>query len=247
MDATGSMQPSIDEVKTKAINLVRQIKATNPLLTLRAGFVGYRDPLEPRGGEHDVFDFVQLHAQDGGADHFKSNVMSVKAYGGGDGCEDVAGGLSAVLGLKWSEGSTKVLFHVLDAPCHGAEFHDGGSDHHASGDHGMQELLFRLKRLGVDYYLAPLNTSTDKMHRRFNEICALPVAPGEPTDEFVKKVPLDSPAELISSVAKSVRDSVSLRKETLASKSKTKPPRGLYTDTKKSSSRESLGLPVVLS
>jgi len=50
-----------------------------------------------------------------------------KAMGGGDGAEDVAGGLKKALSLTW-KGDTRIIIHIADAPAHGAEYSGGRSD-----------------------------------------------------------------------------------------------------------------------
>lgn len=49
------------------------------------------------------------------------------AMGGGDGAEDVAGGLKKALSLTW-KGDTRIIIHIADAPAHGAEYSGGISD-----------------------------------------------------------------------------------------------------------------------
>lgn len=42
---------------------------------------------------------------------------------------DVTGGLEEALNLSW-QSATRILYHIGDAPCHGApEFHDLGDDY----------------------------------------------------------------------------------------------------------------------
>jgi hypothetical protein len=56
------------------------------------------------------------------------------AKGGGDGPEDVAGGLNAVLDLSWIA-STRLVIHIADAPCHGTAYHGGKfRDDYPDGD-----------------------------------------------------------------------------------------------------------------
>jgi hypothetical protein len=44
---------------------------------------------------------------------------SVWAFGGGDVCEDVFGGLEAVINLSWKN-PNRILIHVADSPQHGS-------------------------------------------------------------------------------------------------------------------------------
>ena len=57
-------------------------------------------------------------------DTFKRFCDPIIADGGGDIPEDVFGGLEKAGELGWTtDGSTRVLFHIADAPCHGREYH----------------------------------------------------------------------------------------------------------------------------
>ena len=49
------------------------------------------------------------------------------AHGGGDGPEDVAGGLKKALSLTW-KGDTRIIIHIADAPAHGSEYNGGMAD-----------------------------------------------------------------------------------------------------------------------
>lgn len=52
--------------------------------------------------------------------------FQIKAQGGKDDTEDVLGGVDKALSLNWNqEFSSKVIFHICDAPCHGEMFYEG--------------------------------------------------------------------------------------------------------------------------
>lgn len=128
-DATGSMDEYILEVKNKIYRIIEKLTAQNVKDEERAvkayqlALVAYRDFDEkgnPVEGQLEVFPF-----QSANVNEFRNYCGNVRAYGGGDGAEDVFGGLEAALKLKWSPNySTKVIFHIADAPCHGIEFHN---------------------------------------------------------------------------------------------------------------------------
>ena len=57
----------------------------------------------------------------------KNILMNIHYSGGKDEPEAVLDGLNSVLNdISWREKSTKFLVHILDAPCHGNEFHGKG-------------------------------------------------------------------------------------------------------------------------
>jgi hypothetical protein len=86
-------------------------------LKVRVCFVGYRDHC-------DTERFTILEFTDD-IEKVKSFISSVKAVGGGDFPEDVVGGQRKCLDLKWSKESSKQVFHIFDAPCHGKKYCDG--------------------------------------------------------------------------------------------------------------------------
>ena len=107
------------------------------------------------------------------AQTFKAFLGGVSATGGGDTCEDVHGGLEAALNLSWSSKS-RCLIHIADAPAHGSRFHNGCGDRYKdSGDpRGLQieDLLGKVKRMGIDYTFGKINSSTDRMVDEFRKV-----------------------------------------------------------------------------
>ena len=73
----------------------------------------YRDPLEPHGGENEVLVTTESSV-------FSDRLRRARATGGGDTCEDVAGGMKLANEALRSVGrdSSLVLAHVADAPPH---------------------------------------------------------------------------------------------------------------------------------
>ena len=107
LDCTGSMGPYMNAVKQHIKDIVKVVRRAHPLLQLRISFVGYRDPLEPGGGENVALDFVDVlsaqmpalstaellrksDAASGGSSAlatFQNFVDKQLASGGGYGCE----------------------------------------------------------------------------------------------------------------------------------------------------------------
>lgn len=114
IDCTGSMSSYIASVKDSIHDIVQRIRATNKNLSLRLAIVGYRDIEDcPR---FEVLDFVSF------IDSFTSFLAGLRATGGADTPEDMAGAIQEVNKLSWSN-PTKVTFLIADSPCHGSEFH----------------------------------------------------------------------------------------------------------------------------
>uniref|UniRef100_A0A7S0F6H6 Alpha-type protein kinase domain-containing protein n=1 Tax=Craspedostauros australis TaxID=1486917 RepID=A0A7S0F6H6_9STRA len=120
VDATSSMGPHIEAVKKNIIAIVTQVKGSNRSLSLRLAFVAYRDLCDTN--RFEVLDFVK------DAGRFQTFVGGIRASGGGDTPEDMAGGIQHANALSWRQ-ATRVAFIVADCPCHGREFHSLGDDH----------------------------------------------------------------------------------------------------------------------
>lgn len=217
LDATGSMGLYIREAKNKIMLIVKELCTANPMLSLRVAVSAYRDPLEPRGGENVVMDFVELtkegQAAAGGFKEFDSFLGSVHEGGGGDHCEDIAGGIKNMLALSWSEQApTKVLFHIGDAPCHGNRFHGPNvGDNHGGGDHGIIDLLRQVKSHNINYYFGKLTDHTDIMIQEFNK--AMAGSMSEAGADFVQVAPLSASGGLVGSVTRAVRESLTISKK----------------------------------
>ena len=84
----------------------------------------------------------------------------------------LAGGLKIVSELDW-QSTTRILFHIGDAPCHGRKYHDTRTpDEFPDGDPNgiiIEEMLDKLYQSQVEYYFGRLKSHTDKMIEVFNE------------------------------------------------------------------------------
>ena len=137
LDCTGSMEDYIAAVKTSISNIVHRIQKTNCDLRLRLAMVAYRD-IGDEDKRFEVLDFCSS------VDTFKTFVGKLTATGGADGPEDMAGAVQKANALDWKY-STRVVFLIADAPCHGREFHSL-SDDYPSGTPGI-DMVKELKSL----------------------------------------------------------------------------------------------------
>lgn len=164
IDCTGSMRPYIEGVKDQIVEMVTRIQATCPDLELRVAFVGYRDLMN--SSEH--FTILQFTSE---LDEFYEFVADTKPIGNWDTCEDVAGGLEHAVQLEWKL-PTKVLVHVAESPCHGAEYYNIGteSDEYPAGvGIDIPGVLAELDYMEIQYSFLRINGSTDMMITKFNE------------------------------------------------------------------------------
>lgn len=118
LDCTASMGSWIERSKDTLKQIIDSVKNDNAGLTVRVAFVAYRDITDAQ--RFGIFPFTD------NIDTIKSAIQRQSATGGGDFPEDVQGGFNKALALDWSPDSTKLAFHIADAPGHGKDLVDGG-------------------------------------------------------------------------------------------------------------------------
>ena len=119
VDATGSMQNSINNVIEYCIDIAGKLKKKIKYADLRFGAVFYRDPVDSKEDYHQIFDLNP------NVEKLQSFVKGINATGGGDGPEDWVGGYKIILNkINWREGMKKII-HIADAGAHGRDYSDG--------------------------------------------------------------------------------------------------------------------------
>jgi len=197
VDCTGSMASWITEVKDNVKAIARASERFCNEGIVRVGFCGYRDI-----GDNEQYvnvnftEINQLH-------EFESRVGQIKAGGGGDTPEDIVGGLRQVLALDWY-GSTRVVIHIADAPCHGEEYHDCRDDYPNGDPSGTrpEELLERLRDKRTHYFFIEITQDTRTMTRKFQSVFNTDYA------SFQVRALGDNPNQLLPEVIESVKSSV---------------------------------------
>jgi hypothetical protein len=113
IDSTGSMNPFIEEVKSKVIDIIKKIESAEIGPLVNFGIVVY--------GDHPPQDTIVTKSFQLTNDHERilRNVQSLPRTGGGDYPEAVVDGLSHGIDMQWREGSHRVLVLIGDAPPHG--------------------------------------------------------------------------------------------------------------------------------
>lgn len=164
LDCTGSMEPWIQEAKTKIQDIVASTREQHSNAHVEVAVVAYRDygDLVRRR----TIDFAGPHD----AQHF---LQDIHAEGGDDEAEDIAGALDRVCGLTWGPSDVRMVFHIADAPAHGRIFHEPRvSDRFPDGDPDGKDPLLALQFLAqqdVDFTFVRITSSTDKMIDVFHD------------------------------------------------------------------------------
>jgi hypothetical protein len=170
-DITYSMKPYVSKVKNVITAANTELRKIFPDIKLRSAFIGYGD--YDKTGKRTK-DQIIVKPFTSNVSEFEKNIEEIQFSGGGDEAEDVFGGLEQVPKLAWLN-SSRVLFHLADAPCHGQAYYDTKtfkSDHHPKGDPkglNIKELLKNIFDKGINYYFTRINDTTDIMIEAFNK------------------------------------------------------------------------------
>ncbi|CAM9131295.1 unnamed protein product [Ectocarpus fasciculatus] len=162
MDCTGSMQYWIDQARRRLRDIIDQARKDVANICLRVAFVGYRD-----FGDRVQYESFDFHKEEE-LPELLAKLNKIKAYGGDDFPEDVAGGLKLATELNW-RGTIRLCILIADAPCHGSIYHVGVGDRYPNGcpkGNDPAKLLYRLQyEIGADFYFISITAVTDKMIR----------------------------------------------------------------------------------
>jgi hypothetical protein len=160
MDCTGSVDPWIEAAKTSLLSIIDNVKATHHRATVRVAFVAYRDFC-------DNHHRLEVHGLTEDVGSVRAFISGLTAFGGGDGPEDIPGGLDAALKMEFTAAAKRLIL-VADAPYHGGEFHDKWDDPdslvEAAAGPDIREQMRMLARRGIDFtFIEIVPTATAKM------------------------------------------------------------------------------------
>ena len=161
MDITESMQDLLDETRDSIKYILDKIKRDSPGIDVRFAYEGYRDFADLKEGQkYYTIDFET------DLDLFKSKLDGIKAIGGGDDAEDVAGGLNSGLNMNWRSNARYAIL-IADAPAHGNQYHNQDvQDDYGSGDPNglvLEELMEKYVDNNINLCLTKIDEYTDIM------------------------------------------------------------------------------------
>ena len=110
IDATGSMSDEMNYIKAEIADVIGRVQANNPESTILLAMMVYRDTNDTYLTRYSDFT-NDIEAQ-------QKWLKLQNADGGGDTPEAVEVAMDEAVSKQWSENSTKLLFHVADAPSH---------------------------------------------------------------------------------------------------------------------------------
>ena len=161
MDITESTQDLLDETRDSIKYILDKIKRDSPGIDVRFAYEGYRDFADLKEGQkYYTIDFET------DLDLFKSKLDGIKAIGGGDDAEDVAGGLNSGLNMNWRSNARYAIL-IADAPAHGNQYHTQEvQDDYGSGDPNglvLEELMEKYVDNNINLCLTKIDEYTDIM------------------------------------------------------------------------------------
>ncbi|CAF4492448.1 unnamed protein product, partial [Rotaria sp. Silwood2] len=132
IDTTTSMRSFFNQVKSTIIRVIRENqeclkKVGKPTSEIKFGIVAYRDHLTEKE------EYVVRTFPFSTADIAITVVENLKVGWGDDYPEAVLDGLDAANTLEWRTKADHLLFHVLDAPPHGRQYHNRSKDNWPDG------------------------------------------------------------------------------------------------------------------
>jgi len=119
IDATGSMGDEINYLKAELGDVIKRVVKNNANdVEIQLSFLFYRDDCDD-----EKFAFIRFKdVTDPKNYEFMQNVLSSqRATGGGDAPEALDEALLIAANAEWSDQGTKIIFNLLDAPCHETE------------------------------------------------------------------------------------------------------------------------------
>lgn len=162
IDATGSMQDTIQAAHDKAEDLAFDLKIQNRTADFQFGCVCYRDPVDVPTEKNLYFDFSDE------IEDLAEFLGEVEAEGGGDGPEDFVGALqTAFTKLTWRDGKRAIIW-IADAPAHGKLY--CGIENHQEEEPKLGPLVERLAREGYYFVGISLDGGADRSFSAMREI-----------------------------------------------------------------------------
>ena len=159
-DITESMPDILEEFKKSFIYLQKKIKSNSPGIDVRFAFECYCDISDPKNYCEIDFetDIIKI----------KEIIDKLKAEGGEDDAEDVAGGFNKGLNLSWKSNARYAVL-IADAPGHGKQYHeDDVEDDFPDGDPNgliLEDLMKKYVENNINLYLTRIANYTDKMYK----------------------------------------------------------------------------------
>ncbi len=162
MDITGSMNSYIRNARDSVLDAFDALRSMYPSCEFRLSFIGYRD-------YEDEEQFIVIPFTFD-IESVRNKISLIRALGGNDVPEDVAGAFKKTSELDW-QGDVKTIFFVTDAPAHGTDYHPITlGDRYPRGDPtGLdpKQQAIEFAHQGIDLTLFRVTPQVDMMIEQF--------------------------------------------------------------------------------
>ena len=162
MDITGSMNSYIRNARDSVLDAFDALRSMYPNCEFRLSFIGYRD-------YEDEEQFIVIPFTFD-IESVRNKISIIRALGGNDVPEDVAGAFKKTSELDW-QGDVKTIFFVTDAPAHGTDYHPITlGDRYPRGDPtGLdpKQQATEFAHQGIDLTLFRVTPQVDMMIEQF--------------------------------------------------------------------------------
>ena len=116
IDATASMDGTIENVKTYCVEIANILKNQMMLYDFQFGAIFYRDPIDSKKDKNEYYNLTSNIIE------LQNYVKGMKAEGGNDTPEDWVGGYTLALNnINWRNGN-KLIIHITDSGAHGTDY-----------------------------------------------------------------------------------------------------------------------------
>ena len=161
IDITESMEDLLEEIRNSLKYLFNKIKAESPGIIVRFACQCYRD-----FDERDQYYEIDFETD---VEKIKNFLDKIKAKGGGDDAEDVAGGFYKGLSMSWKSNARYAIL-IADAPGHGKKYHeDDVNDDFIKGDpngRDLEDLMKEYVKKNINLFLTRIDNYTDTMYKK---------------------------------------------------------------------------------
>lgn len=172
LDVTSSMQKYINLSINSITKIIKKVRNVFKNSEINMSLVCYRDVDYSEQNRFEIINFTTDYLK------IEDKLKSIDLIYGKDICEDINGALQEMLKLTWKS-ENKMVFHILDSPCHNIKYNGltiqrfKSQDHHPSGfknDRPFEEILEKCLKKKIQYYILYANRSVDAMIENFRKI-----------------------------------------------------------------------------
>ena len=161
LDVTSSMNEYLNTFKINFIKMIDELKEKCLGALVYLGFIGYRDIVDIELGD----DYIDINFSVN-YKNLEKEIQKIKADGGDDIPEDIAGAFEMALKKEW-RGDTKIVLLITDSPCHGNAFHKTNIMDNYPDDTNIKNMIHQFTEKNINLICFNLSQNTKTMFEIF--------------------------------------------------------------------------------